>query len=166
MTDHDHVVHEDDLQWHEDSHGSRFCARRKHLALAAGGSTLGCSLYELDPGRSPWPYHYHTANEEAIYVLEGEGTIRLDGHERAMKAGSYVALPVGKRGAHVVTNTSRAPLRYLCFSTMIEPEIAVYPDSEKYGLFAGAAPGCPPGKRTLFKFIRQDAEVDYWDGEA
>ena len=33
-------------------------------------------------------------------------------------------------------------------------------------LFAGAAPGSVPDKRSLFKFIRQDAEADYWDGEA
>ena len=76
-----------------------------------------------------------------------------------------MALPVGKRGAHVVTNTSRTPLRYLCFSTMIEPEIAVYPDSGKYGLFAGAAPGSPSDKFSLHKFIRRVAEADYWEDE-
>ena len=78
----------------------------------------------------------------------------------------WSSLRSSSSGGSSVINSSPEPLRYLCFSTMIEPEIAVYPDSGKYGLFAGAAPGTMPERRSLTKFIRQDAEVDYWDGEA
>lgn len=53
--------------------------RRKQLGNAAGGEQLGCSLYEMPPGQESWPYHYHTANEEAMYVLAGRGTLRLAG---------------------------------------------------------------------------------------
>src|SRR5581483_1201678 len=67
--------------------------------------------------------------------------------------------------AHRLANTSDKPLRYLCFSTMIEPEVTVYPDSNKIGISVGAAPGGPREKRTLAKSLRADAEVDYWDGE-
>jgi hypothetical protein len=56
-------------------------------------------------------------------------------------------------------------LRYLCFSTMIEPDVMVYPDSGKIGLFAGSAPGGPKEKRTLSKFLRSDAEIGYYEGE-
>ncbi len=56
-------------------------------------------------------------------------------------------------------------LRYLCFSTMVEPDVTVYPDSGKVGIFGGAAPGGPKEKRTLSKFLRGDAEVGYYDGE-
>jgi hypothetical protein len=41
----------------------------------------------------------------------------------------------------------------------------VYPNSDKIGLFAGSAPGGPKEKRTLSKFLRGDAEVDYYEGE-
>ena len=76
-----------------------------------------------------------------------------------------MALQVGEAGAHQIINTSEEPLRYLCFSTMIEPDAMVYPDSNKIGIFAGAAPGGPKEKRTLSKFLRSDAEVGYYEGE-
>jgi uncharacterized cupin superfamily protein len=74
-------------------------------------------------------------------------------------------MPARTAGAHQVINSSNEPLRYLCFSTMLEPDILIYPDSEKVGLFAGSAPGGPKGKRTLQKYLRADAEVNYYDGE-
>ena len=76
-----------------------------------------------------------------------------------------MALSVGESGAHQIINTSGEPLRYLCFSTMIEPDVMVYPDSDKIGLFAGSAPGGPKEKRTLSKFLRGYAEVEYYEGE-
>ena len=165
MTEHPNVVSTGDLEWDELSHGERFGYRRKQPSSAASGKRLGCSLYEIPPGRSAWPYHYHLANEEAIYVLEGRGTLRIGGREVAVCGGDYVALPTGEAGAHQISNTSDAPLRYLCFSTMIEPDILVYPDSNKVGLFAGSAPGGPKEERVLNKYLRADAEVGYYDGE-
>jgi uncharacterized cupin superfamily protein len=160
------LVRTNDLEWSEQSRGERFGHRRKQLGSAAGAEKLGCSLYEVPSGRRAWPYHYHLANEEAIYVLEGSGILRINGEEEVeISQGDYVALPVGPAGAHQVINHSDALLRYLCFSTMIEPDITIYPDSDKVGLFAGAAPGGPKDKRTLQKFLRADAEVGYYDGE-
>ncbi len=163
--DHPNVVNENELKWGEQPHGERFGYRRKSLSSATGGENLGCSLYEVPPGRRAWPYHYHLANEEAIYVLHGSGTLRTGEREVAVSRGDYVALPVGEPGAHQITNTSEEPLRYLCFSTMIEPDAMVYPDSDKIGLFAGSAPGGPKAKRTLSKFLRSDTEVEYYEGE-
>ena len=65
------------MEWEEQTHGERFGYRRKSLSAATGSEKLGCSLYEVPPGRRAWPYHYHLANEEAIYVLHGSGTFRL-----------------------------------------------------------------------------------------
>jgi hypothetical protein len=48
---------------------------------------------------------------------------------------------------------------------MVEPEVMVYPDSGKVGVFGGAAPGGPKEERTFSKFLRGDAEVGYYDGE-
>ena len=159
------VTNEDELRWSEHSHEEKFSYRRKSLSSATGGEKLGCSLYEVPPGRRAWPYHYHLSNEEAIYVLHGSGTLRIGEREVAVSRGDYVALPVGESGAHQIINTSDEPLRYLCFSTMVEPDMMVYPDSDKIGLFAGSAPGGPKEKRTLSKFLRSDAEVGYYKGE-
>ena len=92
------VTNEEDLGWAEHSHGERFGYRRKSLSSATGGRRLGCSLYEVAPGRRAWPYHYHGANEEAIYVLEGSGTLRVGGEKVSLERGDYAALPAGAGG--------------------------------------------------------------------
>ncbi|WP_435154737.1 cupin domain-containing protein [Haladaptatus sp. DFWS20] len=158
------VVNESALDWVEKSHGDEFHIRRKQLGAKSGGEQLGCSLYELPPGKKSWPYHYHTGNEEAIYVLDGEGTLRIENVEASLEAGDYVAFPVGEEYARRVINDSDDELRYLCFSTMREPDVSVYPDSEKIGVFAGSAPGDHEG-RTLSGYFPLDSEVDYWHGD-
>jgi len=158
------VVNEADLPWTEQRSGERFEVRRKRLGAAAGGKAIGCSLLELPPGKKAWPFHYHLANEEALFILAGEGTLRLGAGETRVRAGDYVALPVGADHAHQLINDGREPLRYLAISTMIEPEVMLYPDSKKIGVMAGAAPGGPPEARTLNAYLR-DERVDYWDGE-
>ena len=47
--------------------------------------------------------------------------------------------------------------------TMVER--TVVPDSGKVGIFGGAAPGGPKEKRTFSKFLREEAEVGYYEGE-
>ncbi|WP_224332528.1 cupin domain-containing protein [Haloprofundus halobius] len=131
----------------ESDDGSRW----KRLAQLAGGDRLGCTLEELLPGHDPLPYHYHTANEEAMYVLDGRGTLRTPAGEAEVRAGDYVSFPVGEDGAHTVENASQTPLRYLAVSTMIEPDVVVYPDEETLCVNVGAAPGRPRGEFTLRK---------------
>ena len=145
-----------DVQEQSQDHG-RFSMRRKRLGAAAGAEMIGCSLIEVSPGKSAFPTHYHLANEEALYVLEGEGVLRLGSEETTIRPGDYVAFKVGPPG-HRVDNRSASTLRYLAISTMIEPEVAVYPDSNKVGLLARKAAG-------LVEIHSRAAKVDYWEGE-
>ena len=134
------VVNENDVSWEERSQGDRFGCRRRAIGAAAGRLKLGASIYEIAPGRSPWPFHHHLGNEESIYVLEGSGTLRTEDGKCEIRTGDYVALPPGSGSGHEVINTSGAPLRVLILSTMIEPDVVIYPDSEKVGVIAGSAP--------------------------
>lgn len=156
-------VNESDLDW-ETVERETAGWRRKRLANVAGGQELGCSLYELPPGKRSWPYHYHSANEEALYVLAGTGSLRLPDETVPIEAGDYVAFPADSRGAHRVHNDADEPLRYLMISTMVDPDVTVYPDSGKIGALAGAPPG-GSGERPVGGFFRLDDAVDYWDGE-
>ena len=165
MAKHPRVVNLGDLKLSSLSKGKKFGWREAQLSAATGARQIGCSVYELPPGKRSYPYHYHCANEEAILVLEGEGTMRLAGRGIRIRQGDYVALVVGERGAHQVINTSKKPLRYLCISTMVEPDVAIFPDSGKVGIFAGTAPGGPPSVRTMRTFLRARPAADYWDGE-
>ena len=83
---HPHVVHVDEVAVVDSPHG-KFAPRERYLAAAAGGQQLGCSLVELAPGATAWPFHYHCANEEAIYVLEGTGTARIGDARVEIRAG-------------------------------------------------------------------------------
>jgi uncharacterized cupin superfamily protein len=156
-------VSESDLPWTETDRGET-AFRRKQLSDAAGGEEIGCSLYEIPAGKRAWPYHYHTGNEEAIYVLDGEGVLRHDGEREPLAAGDYVALPAGEEGGHRVINDTEGPLRYLAISTMEDPDVLVYPDSGKVGLYTGSAPG-DHENRELTKYFPMDADVDYWQDE-
>jgi len=157
-------VNADDVEWTETEEGATHF-RRKQLAAAAGGEALGASLYELPPGARSWPLHYHTSNEEAIYVLAGEGRLRTavddtaaDGHP--VEAGDYVACPADERGAHQLVNTGESPLRFLAISTMNDPDVAVYPESGTVGTFVGRPPGGEGDESPTF--YREDDAVDYW----
>lgn len=142
--------------------------RRSSLSRAAsatGDPDLGCSRYVLPPGGKSWPYHFHLGNAEAMYVLEGTGRLRLEGDTHAIGPGDYVPFPTGEAGAHRVINDSDAPLRYLVLSTMSEPDVTVYPDSGKFGVFGGAPPGGRE-ERVVEGYYYLDSDVSYWADEA
>lgn len=159
------IVHRDDVPWQKTAHGQYFAHARQRLGYAAGGRLLGTSLFRLEPGKAAFPAHFHHANEEAILVLSGQGTIRLGAEEYPVGAGDYIALPPGTEEAHQMRNTSGDVLEYLCISTLIHPEITEYPDSGKIGAYAGLPPGGDLSQRTLSSLFRKDAAVDYYDGE-
>jgi uncharacterized cupin superfamily protein len=153
-------VNEADLDWTTTERGET-AFRRKKLAAAAGGERLGCSLYELPAGRKSWPFHFHTGNEEALYVLAGTGRLRTDGGTEPLDAGDYVTFPIGADGGHRVINDGDDTLRYLALSTMNEPDVTVYPDSDKIGVYTGSAPGSDD-PRSVAGYYRRDDDVDYW----
>ena len=104
-------VNDADVDWTTTERGET-TFRRKKLAAAAGGERLGCSLYELPPGKKAWPFHYHTGNEEAIYVLAGTGRLRTPDGADPLHPGDYAVFLVGEDGGHRVSNDGDEPLRY------------------------------------------------------
>ncbi|MEY7848629.1 cupin domain-containing protein [Natrarchaeobius sp. A-rgal3] len=154
-------INEDDLEWTEYDRGeSKF--RRKQLSEAGDADSLGCSLYELPPGERSWPYHYHTGNEEAVFVLDGEGVLRCEDGEKSLETGDFAGFPATEEGGHQIVNAGDAPLRYLMVSTMDEPDITVYPEMDKIGVYAGSPPG-GRDERTVSGYYRTDDDVDYWE---
>lgn len=133
-----------------------YASRGVHLASGTAARKLGCSYDEVPPGKRICPYHLHHAQEEMFVVLEGSGTLRVAGELLPLKAGDVVFIPPGPEYPHQILNTGEVPLKYLSISTMEEPEICEYPDSNKFQADAGRA------------FVRmgwRDNAPDYWDGE-
>jgi|ERR671937_724768 uncharacterized cupin superfamily protein len=150
-----------ELPAEELAHGDRFRAFRRRLAMAAGGEKLGCSLWELPPGKAAFPLHKHFGNEEAVYVLEGNGTVRLDAEKYPIRAGDYLVFRAGQE-AHQIVNCSSAPLKFLAFSTMNYPEVATYPESQKVGVIGGPP---RPDRKHILGVYKVASSVDYWEGE-
>lgn len=136
---------------------------RIRLARRLGGEMLGASIYVIAPGQKSFPYHFHHANEEMLIVLEGDVVVRTPAGEQEAGPGDAQIFRTGPSGAHQVMNRSEKDARIVMMSTMIEPEIAEYPDSGNVGVFARNAPGSS-GSNSLAKFIDGSAEVDYFEG--
>jgi uncharacterized cupin superfamily protein len=124
----------------------------------AGGRAIAVKAYLLPPGQSLCPYHYEY-EEEWLLVLDGAALVlRTPQGEHQLECGELVCFPPGPEGAHKVTNRGDASVRLLMFSSAREPAVAVYPDSDKVGVWPGN-----PDDNLMFR--RPDGHVDYWDGE-
>jgi uncharacterized cupin superfamily protein len=127
------------------------------LGPSIGSTQLGASIYELPPGQSICPFHYEYPDEEWLVVLAGRVTLRRPGGEEELRRGDVVCFPSGPDGAHKVTCTGVDAARLMMLSTMSRVAMAIYPDSEKVGIW--------PGDERDFLMMRRE-RLDYWDGEA
>lgn len=141
----------------EERERPHFRCRSTMLGPLTGAERLGASVYEIDPGESSAPYHWHAGNEELLVVLRGTPSLRTPDGWRELAEGEVVDFPRGERGAHQVANRGEGTVRFLMFSEMRQPDVVVYPDSGKVG-----ARSAEHGIR--LNFVADDA-VDYWHGE-
>lgn len=138
----------------------RFECRRAFLRKRLGLSKIGCNVTAVAPGHTAYPYHSHRANDELFLILAGEGELRLGAARHPVREGDLIGCPAGdKTTAHQLINTGTTDLRYLAISTLIDPEIAEYPDSGKIGSWAG------DGEGALMHLSLEADAVDYWHGE-
>lgn len=128
-----------------------------NIGQAVGSDALAVKVYELPAGESVCPYHYEY-EEEWLLVLGGTVVVRMPSHEEELTYGEMVCFPPGPLGAHKVTNRGEALARLLMFSSAREPAVAVYPDSDKIGVWPGN-----PDDNVMLR--RTDGNVGYWDGE-
>ena len=113
-------------------------------------------VYEIPPQKSAYPYHYHHKTEETFYILSGQGTLKTPEGDRVVTAGELIFFPAGPEGAHKLTNTSETEnLVYIDFDVPHDLDVAVYPDSDKIGIWG-------MGINQVFP---KSAAVDYYDGE-
>jgi uncharacterized cupin superfamily protein len=146
-------------------HKGRFGATAKRLGAPTGAKALGFNWAELQPGKTSFPYHFHTGIEEGIYVLSGHGTMRIGKASVAVRAGDYIAFPPGPDSAHTLKNTGEQPLQYLSFSNQNTTDICGYPDSKKFAFGGMEDPSKWPQGMWVSRIVRDQPSVDYYDGE-
>jgi|Tabmets5t2r1_1033131.scaffolds.fasta_scaffold08957_3 uncharacterized cupin superfamily protein len=127
------------------------------LVPQIGAEKVGATVYDLPPGQSSFPYHYEYGCEEWLLVVAGRPTLRHPDGEDELEPGDLVCFPEGPAGAHKVTNGTDETVRIMILSTKASPAIAVYPDSDKVGVFTE--------DEADDVMVRRESDVDYWDRE-
>ena len=128
-----------------------------NVGKQAGGDELAVKLFDVPAGQSLCPYHYEYV-EEWLLVLEGEVVVRVPDGDRRLQRCDLMCFAPGPSGAHKVSNTEQQTARVLMFSSDPDLAVAVYPDSDKIGVWTGN-----PDDKLMLK--RADGQVAYWEGE-
>ncbi|HMK86910.1 MAG TPA: cupin domain-containing protein [Steroidobacteraceae bacterium] len=107
------------------------CARRarQRLGDAAGLTDFGVNLLRLPPGAWSSQRHWHTAEDEFVYVLEGEVVLVTDAGEETLRRGDCAGFKAGQRDGHHLQNRSAADAAVLEIgSRKISQDEGEYPD--------------------------------------
>lgn len=108
---------------------SRVLPREKRaLGDALGLTRIGVNLTTLMPGKESSMRHWHTREDELVYVLEGEVVLRTDEGEERLTSGMCAGFPAGTKNGHQLVNRSDRPARYLEISNRDPEDTAEYPD--------------------------------------
>jgi uncharacterized cupin superfamily protein len=122
---------------------SRVTPREKRaLGDPCGLRKIGINHTTLPPGKESSMRHWHTHEEEFIYVISGEVVLVTDAGEQLLKAGMCAGFPAGTEqqgDGHQLVNRSNAPVVYLEISNRDPADRAHYSDVDLLYHGAGAA---------------------------
>jgi uncharacterized cupin superfamily protein len=108
---------------------SRVMPREKRaLGDALGLTRFGVNLTTLAPGKESSMRHWHTHEEEFVYVISGEVVLWTDAGEQILKAGDCAGFPLGTPDGHQLVNRSSQPAVYLEVGTRDEADATYYSD--------------------------------------
>lgn len=149
-------VRVEDIQPKHKSEHTQYEYFRRSLVPKDITKQCAVSVYEIPPGKSSYPYHYHTKNEETYYIISGKGTVKTPEGNMEVSSGDFVFFPANERGAHKLTNSSETEmLMYIDFDTYNDIDVTFYPDSGKIGVWG----------KNINKLFKTEHEVEYYDGE-
>ncbi|MDQ6767424.1 MAG: cupin domain-containing protein [Candidatus Eremiobacteraeota bacterium] len=108
-------------------------------------------ILRIRPGKTPYPYHSHSAQWEFYHVISGKGTVRhLEGTTPIEAGDSFLFAP---SQPHQLTNNGSDELVIYVVADNPIGESCYYPDSKKWAVRS-------PERR----LIRSEA-LEYYDGE-
>lgn len=114
-----------------------------------GLDQFGVNHVTLAPGAQSAHRHWHEVEDEFVYVLSGEITLRTDEGETLLTPGMCAGFKAGVPNGHCLVNLGTAPAAYLEIGTRSMTETAHYPDAD---LKAGKVDG-------KYWFTRKDASA-------
>ncbi len=132
------------IDWQEEEYRGLSC-RYKDLS----GEHIGARLEEIPPGQTSSFKHYHSAEEEHVFVLSGQGTLMLDTEAIPLAEGDHVCFKAAEPVAHHIINSSDTALTYLVFGERKSEDVVFYPDNGVLLVKAGG--------RKLYNYAEQNA---------
>ena len=110
-------------------------------------------IARIPPGRTPCPYHSHSAQWEFYHVISGTGRVRHEGGEDPIAPGDAFLFKPGEPH-QLVNDTEDTQLIVYVVADNPIGESCHYPDSDKWAVRS-------PARRIL----ANSGEVDYYSGE-
>jgi uncharacterized cupin superfamily protein len=106
---------------------------RRRLGDPLGLQNFGVNLLTLPPGAASSQRHWHTRQDEFIYVLEGEVTLVTDAGKQVLTAGMCAGFPAGKPDGHHLINRSKSQVKVLEVGDRTSGDRFTYSDIDMKG---------------------------------
>ncbi|MBO6783165.1 MAG: cupin domain-containing protein [Alphaproteobacteria bacterium] len=113
---------------------------RQRLSPALGLTKFGVNLLRVEPGAQSSARHWHSKQDEFVYVLEGEVVLVSDEGETPLKAGMAAGFPGGNPNGHTIANRSDADAYVLEVGDRPSEEDVTYPDIDMANAVRGGKP--------------------------
>jgi uncharacterized cupin superfamily protein len=101
---------------------------RQRLGDAGGMTDFGVNLMRLPPGAWSSQRHWHSHEDEFVWVLEGEVVLITDAGEEVLRAGDCAAFPKGASNGHHLVNKGTRTAVCLEVGTRSSDDVCTYPD--------------------------------------
>jgi uncharacterized cupin superfamily protein len=101
---------------------------KRRLGDAFGLSRYGVNLVELSPGTWSSQRHWHTLEDEFIFVVSGKLTLITDAGEQVLTPGMVAGFPAGDPNGHHLINQGDEPASYLEIGDRNTGDEVFYPD--------------------------------------
>ncbi len=111
----------------------------KALGEALGLRNFGVNLVTLQPGGGSAQRHWHTHEDEFVYVLDGSLVLVTEAGETVLGPGMTAGFPAGVADGHCLLNRTERPARFLVVGDRSAKDECHYPDVDlhmKRGLSA------------------------------
>jgi uncharacterized cupin superfamily protein len=106
------------------------CRSRTALRLgdAAGLTQFGVNLVRLAPGAWSSQRHWHSHEDEFVYVLAGEVVLVTDAGDEVLRAGDCAGFKAGDRDGHCLQNRAAQHAELLVVGSRDDADHGEYPD--------------------------------------
>ncbi len=101
---------------------------KRRLTEVLGLTQFGVNVTTLEPGAASSQRHWHVAEDEFCYILDGELTLITNEGEQVLGPGMAMSFPANDENGHQLVNRSGKPATYLEIGTRSGVEHVVYPD--------------------------------------